>query len=440
MSGPEPMIWSDMLEGMEHETDELMGITRPRRISVSRSLLRGEPFHDLDSASALLAENVKGEILTRTCEVPMPSINIDPSTSDAVPAPPPSVARVFARKKPTRGEEVRWTDATVLLDLTSISALFHLPLEQAAAELGLCRTALKVDPTISHTRFFPKPDYLSRLSTMVGFRPRPTPPLLRRILRRILSWDIRVSGREPDYRATVRRIVGLTVFVELLTSLGLCVQNACRKCGLTRWPFRTSGARTRRERTPNLLEPNCPTPHSHAGSSPVVAVFVDAPAASHAPTQRTSATSNAPPLVDTGGFLFASAESYRPPAPAHTRIAPPYTWEGVGKSALPYTWGSPNIQDKCLPTPPATAAPGCGRVTTTPEQNQLWEPQGCTGEAGGSTLSTPRSFQADASSLMAARVVKEALEPLDASMMALEDFGSDLSFLCAELEAVCKPG
>ncbi|KAJ1475405.1 RWP-RK domain-containing protein [Baffinella frigidus] len=105
-------------------------------LKVSRPSLRNQPFDHLDSARSSRA--VASASLARTCEAP--SIDV-PSTSLAKSSS--SHSRVFARRKPARGEEVRCTDETLLLDLQSISPLFHLPLGQAAEKLGLCRTALK---------------------------------------------------------------------------------------------------------------------------------------------------------------------------------------------------------------------------------------------------------------------------------------------------------
>ncbi|KAJ1492031.1 hypothetical protein T484DRAFT_1881846 [Baffinella frigidus] len=129
----------------ETEHDELIRCTSPRGNSVSLlnvacSFLHDEPFDDLDSVTSSGADTVESVSLARTCE--MQSIEQAPSPPDAVPDPA-SVTRVFARRKPARGEDVRGTDTTLLLNLENLTPLFHLPLVEAAERLGLCRTALK---------------------------------------------------------------------------------------------------------------------------------------------------------------------------------------------------------------------------------------------------------------------------------------------------------
>jgi len=161
------MIGSDMLQGTER--DELSGSPSHlgcsfSPLNVSRPSLHDEPFHGLGPASSSRADTVMESVrvpLTRTGE--LPSVQ---SSSDMGPFHSSTVVRVFARKKATRGEEVRGTEEHLLLSLSSISPFFHLPLGEAAEKLGLCRTALK---------------------------------------------------------------------------------NACRKCGIGRWPFRASGGRVRRD-------------------------------------------------------------------------------------------------------------------------------------------------------------------------------------------------
>ncbi|KAJ1475398.1 hypothetical protein T484DRAFT_1909715 [Baffinella frigidus] len=155
------MFDSHMLQETEHEHD-LIRCTRlwGHSISVpnvSCSSFRDEPFDDLHSASSLRADTVASMTLARACEAPNIDILSTPeaagsdppvnfraaSDPPSVPDAPTSVSRVFARRKPARGEEVRGTDQTLVLTLENISPLFHLPLGHAAEQLGLCRTALK---------------------------------------------------------------------------------------------------------------------------------------------------------------------------------------------------------------------------------------------------------------------------------------------------------
>ena len=167
--GAELMIGSDMLQEMERS--ELTNSTHHPEYSFwllngSRPSLPDQSFHALGPASPSRADTVMESVLVPLVQTwELPSANV-PSTSDAVPDRSPMVVRVFARKKATRGEEVRGTEEHLLLSLRTISPFFHLPLEEAAEKLGLCRTALK---------------------------------------------------------------------------------NACRKCGIGRWPFRASGGRVRRD-------------------------------------------------------------------------------------------------------------------------------------------------------------------------------------------------
>ena len=131
--------------------------THPQRSSVSLLnhsplSLRNESFHELGPASSSLAGTLMESVRVprkRTCE--LPSVDV-PSTSDAAPGFSSTVTHVISRKKPSRGEDVRGTEQHLLLSLQTLSPLFHLSLDEAAEKLGLCRTALKVDPTISQTR------------------------------------------------------------------------------------------------------------------------------------------------------------------------------------------------------------------------------------------------------------------------------------------------
>ena len=185
---------NDMLQGTERP--ELTNSTHPPEYSfsllnVSRSCLPGLPFHDQGPASSSRADTAMESVLVplaRTCE--LPSANVPP-TSDAVPGRSSMVVRIFARKKAARGEEVRGTQDHVLLSLRTLSPLFHLPLEEAAEKLGVCRTALK---------------------------------------------------------------------------------NACRKCGIGRWPFRTSGGRVRRDPFSSRAPSPAQTPDK---STPVVDAVMD---------------------------------------------------------------------------------------------------------------------------------------------------------------------
>lgn len=314
-------------------------------MNASSHSLCDEPFDDLRADTAMASIRAP---LTRTCE--LRSTNV--TTFDTVPDDSSTVARVFARKKPTRGEEVRGTDANVLLSLQNISSLFHLPLGQAAEQLGICRTALK---------------------------------------------------------------------------------NACRKCGIARWPFHAPGGRVRREPTVSPSSPDIAvsTPHSHkkfssAGSSSsghsLAAATVHAPAASHSPPAPTQSTSDelAPspddhsqvPLSDVGprspleevlqgGFLFSSAGSYlSAELPAH---------------ALSYTpaaaWDVPPAQDGWRLPPPAA-----------------------TSDAWGACCSTSRSVEAFVGGNRSTVAVAQSEFPqLPAGA---EDRGCDLSFLCFGLNAV----
>jgi len=102
--------------------------------------------------------------------------------------------RVFARKKATRGEEVRGTEEPLLLSLRTFSPLFHLPLGEAAEKLGVCRTSLK---------------------------------------------------------------------------------NACRKCGIGRWPFHASKGRVRGDSSSSLAPPPAQTPYQSTNVVDAVMDYLD---------------------------------------------------------------------------------------------------------------------------------------------------------------------
>ena len=354
---------TNMRQGPEHELDELMRCASPRSNSVSLlndscSSFCDEPVEDLHSASSSRADTLKSA-LVRTCEAP---IDV-PSTSEEM-ADPPSIARVFARRKPTRGEDVRGTDETLLLNLQSIEPLFHLPLGQAAEQLGLCRTALK---------------------------------------------------------------------------------NVCRKCGITRWPFRGRGRREPsaspsppRDHLPELPEHRQSAPQicqelaSARSSSPghsVAAPIVHASAASRfayaavvspspilaAPTQRARSVqkenrkrTEARPRKSLqqemkGGFNFSSAEPYRAEPSPHAHAFPLSYSPAAG-------WLVSPVQDAWRLPAPATRAVS--------EAGSVGAPRG-----GGGARAPSVTLEAGGS----------------CSQEAAEDVGCDLSFLCLEPVA-CRPG
>jgi hypothetical protein len=324
------MIGSDMLQGTERHA--LTRSTCPRGhsvslLNVSRPSLRDEPFHDLGPASSSRADTEAESVrvpLTRTCE--LPSSNV-PSSFGAIPDHSSTVARVFARKKPTRGEEVRGTEAQFLLSLQSLSPLFHLPLGQAAEQLGLCRTALK---------------------------------------------------------------------------------NACRKCGLARWPFCAPVGRVHRESTVSPSPPDIArsTSYSHPAGCISPSHSLDAPARVNSLQRARSDASPRSSLKPQSGFLFSSIESSLSAE--------------LPDNALSFTaaaaWGVPPAQDGWPLPPPAATSDEWG--------------------AGSSTSLSVEAFVGWYS-----RKVSVAQLELPNQPTVAEDRGCDLSFLCAGLEAVnCTPG
>jgi len=351
------------------------------------------------------------------------------STPVAVLGHAPTATRVYARKKATRGEDVRGAPVLVL-SLSRIESLFHLPLGQAAAQIGLCRTALK---------------------------------------------------------------------------------NACRKCGIARWPFRGRGSRVRRASTvsPSSPDINHSTPPSHdpqgeheltvANSlsdmesfptesrsmfsqvdalSPAQWAFsASSSAASNAPPAHTPLTRDAPARVDLRArspparAIRADAESRSPPEQAPQRSG--FLSSSVGSflsaefpaecilSTLPtlparraWRGEGEDAPDRIgLPDTPAAVWPCCTAARGVPPAQGGWHlpPPPATVEAGGDSEVAVASTRSPASENALPHVSQTCgFSPecvrSDVSRECVRrdvsvDGGSDLSFLCAFLDNVsCMPG